>query len=176
MIRNNMIEQIRLLIITGTMGTGKTTVLLEASDILTAAGIVHAAIDLDTLNISHLPDVTADELMFRNLASVWSNYQAAGIRRLLLAYAVENAADLKRIRALIPDAQIVICRLLARMAIAEGRVRTREPGMLQEKFVARVGELEKLLDDAHLEDFSITNNHASVTSVAREMLTRAGSM
>jgi hypothetical protein len=168
-----MSEQIRLLIITGTMGTGKTTVLLEASDILSAADIIHAAIDLDTLGISHLPEVAADELMFRNLASIWSNYQAAGIRRLLLAYAVETAVDLNRIRAAVPDAETVICRVLARMAIAEERVQTREPGMLQGKFLARVGELEKLLDDAHLEHFSIVNDDASITNVAREMLTRA---
>jgi predicted ATP-binding protein involved in virulence len=38
-----------LLIITGTMGAGKTTVLGEASDILALRGIVHAAIDLDAL-------------------------------------------------------------------------------------------------------------------------------
>ena len=36
-----------LLIITGTMGAGKTTVLAEASDILTLRHVVHAAIDLD---------------------------------------------------------------------------------------------------------------------------------
>jgi hypothetical protein len=168
-----MSEKVQVLIITGTMGTGKTTVLLEASDILSAAGIIHAAIDLDMLGTSYLPDVSADELMFRNLASVWSNYQAAGIRRLLLAEAVESREDLNRIRAAVPDAQIVICRLLAGIAIAEERIRTRETGMLQHKFVARVGELEKLLDNAHFEDFSITNDHAPITHVAREMLTRA---
>jgi hypothetical protein len=133
----------------------------QITDILSAAGIIHAAIDLDTLGISHLSDVATDELMFRNLASVWSNYQAAGIRRLLLAYAVETVADLNCIRAAVPDARIVICRLLARIAIAEERVRTREPGMLQEQFVARLAELNKILDHAHLADFSLTNGHNS---------------
>ena len=46
--------------------------------------------------------------------------------------------------------------------------------MLQDKFVARVPELEKILDDGDLEDFSIENEHVSVTDVAREMLIRAG--
>jgi GNAT superfamily N-acetyltransferase len=114
-----MSEQIRLLIITGTMGTGKTTVLLEASDILSATGIIHAAIDLDTLGISYLPD---EDLMFRNLAAVWSNYRAAGIRRLLLAYAVETAADLNCIRAAVPDAELVW------LLIKRGRIRAVQVG------------------------------------------------
>ena len=168
-----MSEQIRLLIITGTMGTGKTTVLLEASDILSAAGIIHAAIDLDTLGIANLTDGKRHELMFRNLTSVWSNYQSAGIKRLLLAYAVD-AADLNSICAALPDAQVFICRLRARIEIAEDRVRTREPGMLQAKCVARVAELEKILDEAHVEHFSISNNDTIVTNTAREILIRAG--
>ena len=60
------------------------------------------------------------------------------------------------------------------MNTAKERVSNREPGMFQAKFVARVAELEKLLDDANLEDFSIHNDNVSVTKVAREMLTRAG--
>ena len=44
-----------LLIITGTMGAGKTSVLGEASDILALRGIAHAAIDLDALGLAHLP-------------------------------------------------------------------------------------------------------------------------
>ena len=44
-----------LLVISGSMGTGKTTVLSEASDVLSEAGIAHAAIDLDWLASSRLP-------------------------------------------------------------------------------------------------------------------------
>ena len=37
------------------MGAGKTTLMAEASDVLIERGIVHAAIDLDTLGIGLLP-------------------------------------------------------------------------------------------------------------------------
>ena len=84
--------QVRVIIITGTMGAGKTTILSEASDILSSAGVIHAAIDLDTLGICHMPDGLARELMFRNLASVWSNYCAAGLRRLLLCFQFQWAS------------------------------------------------------------------------------------
>jgi len=44
-----------LLIITGSMGSGKTAVMAEASDILALRGIPHAAVDLDMLGFGHLP-------------------------------------------------------------------------------------------------------------------------
>ena len=136
--------------------------------------MVHAAIDLDGLGICQLPAGLADDLMFRNLASVWANYRAAGVTRLLLAEAVASAADLDRIRDAVPNAEVVVGRLTTSLETAQHRVRLREPGMLQDKFVARVPELERILDDGDLEDFSIENEHVSVTDVAREMLIRAG--
>ena len=48
-------HEIKVLVISGSMGSGKTTVLAEASDLLAAADIPHAAIDLDALALAHLP-------------------------------------------------------------------------------------------------------------------------
>ena len=42
-----------LLIITGSMGSGKTSVLGEASDLLAGRHVIHAAIDLDILGLTH---------------------------------------------------------------------------------------------------------------------------
>ena len=53
------------------MGSGKTAVMSEASDILAARGIPHAAIDLDMLGMAHLSDATSsDDVMYRNLQAV----------------------------------------------------------------------------------------------------------
>jgi len=98
-------EPITAIILTGTMGVGKTSVLGEASDILSSHRITHAAIDLDMLGMTYVHDQISRELMLRNLASVWSNYRAAGVTRLLLAEAVESHEDIKRIRAAIPDVE-----------------------------------------------------------------------
>jgi Ni2+-binding GTPase involved in maturation of urease and hydrogenase len=68
-----------LLIITGTIGAGKTTVLAEASDILALRHIEHAAIDLDALGLAHLrPASDNDGVMYGNLQSVCNNYASAG--------------------------------------------------------------------------------------------------
>jgi hypothetical protein len=52
-------------------GAGKTTVLAEASDILTLRHITHAAIDLDALGLAQFPSAASnDGVMCRNLQSV----------------------------------------------------------------------------------------------------------
>ena len=56
----------------------------------------------------------------------------------------------------------------------QARIRTRETGMLQSFFVARVEELEAILDRAHLESATISNDGRSITEVARELLVGAG--
>ena len=59
-----------LLIISGSMGSGKTTVLFEASDILASRDVAHAAIDLDALGVAYFESgVKNDEVTYRNLRS-----------------------------------------------------------------------------------------------------------
>jgi ABC-type uncharacterized transport system YnjBCD ATPase subunit len=166
----------KVLVITGSMGSGKSTVLAEASDLLAADGIVHAALDLDAVGIAHVPKEARIDLPYRNLAAIWENYAAIGVARLLLAEAVESRAELDRIQAAIPGSAIVVCRLRARLETMQQRVSLREPGMLRETLIARVAELEALLDRAQLEDFALTNDDGSITDVARELLVRAGWM
>jgi hypothetical protein len=57
------------------MGSGKTTVLAEASDILALGHIMHAAIDLDALGLAHLPSAAnKDGVMNTLLASLnWTS-------------------------------------------------------------------------------------------------------
>ena len=164
-----------LLIITGSMGSGKTAVLDEASDILALHGIAHAGVDLDSLLILHLPSGVRDEdVVFRNLRCVWENYAALGVMRLLLARALERRDELERIRDAVSAKKITVCRLNASIGKMQERVGARDSGQLQRRYVARVAELNALLDRAQLEDFSVLNEGRSITEVAQEMLTRSG--
>jgi adenylylsulfate kinase len=164
-----------LLIITGTMGAGKTTVLAEASDILALRRIVHAAIDLDALGVGYLSaKAQNDGVMYSNLQSMRENYAALGVRRFLVARAIEDHAELERCRDAVSTANMNICRLIASMTTMQQRVKMREPGMWQREFVARVEELNAILDRARLEDFVVVNEDRPVIEVAHEMLVRAG--
>ena len=164
-----------LLIITGSMGAGKTSVLAEASDILALRRIVHAAIDLDALGLAHLPSgAGTDGVMYRNLQSVCENYAALGVTRLLLARAVEDRAELELCRTAVSAQNTAVCRLAAGIDTMQQRVRTRESGILQDEFVDRVAILDAILDRARLEDVVVINENRSVNDVALEILMKAG--
>ena len=169
-----------LLVITGTMGAGKTCVLGEASDILALRNIVHAAIDLDAFGLAHLPpadlqsEASNDVLMYRNLRSVCENYSSVGVQRFLLARAIENRTTLECCRTAVSAKNVVVCRLTANTETMRLRVKMRESGVLHEQFVARVERLNSILDSARLEDFAINTENRSVTQIAHEMLLKAG--
>ena len=164
-----------LLIITGTMGAGKTTVLGEASDILALRHIVHAAIDLDALGLAHLPSATGnDAVMYKNLQAVSKNYASLGVSRLLLARAIEDRAQLELCRSAVSATNTLICRLIASLEKMQQRVKMRETGALQLEYVARVAKLNAILDRAQLEDFRVTNENHALNDVAHELLVKAG--
>ena len=163
------------LIITGGMGVGKTSVLGEASDVLTLQHIPHAAIDVDALGLAYLPTATGnDEVMYRNLRSVCNNYASLGVTRFLLARALENRAELDLCRSIVSAANTVVCRLTASIETMKQRVRLRESGVSRQAYVARVAELNIVLDRVRLEDFSLASENRSLTEVAHEILVTAG--
>jgi hypothetical protein len=165
----------QLLIITGTMGAGKTTVLGEAADILTLRHVAHAAIDVDSLGLAHLPSaISNDSVMYDNLRSVCENYAALGVGRFLLARALENRVQLELCRDVVSGTDTVVCRLTASVEAMQRRVQMRESGVLQREYVARVSELNVLLDYAKLEDFIVVNENRPLTDVALEVLVKAG--
>ena len=164
-----------LLIITGTMGAGKTTVLGEASDILRLRHISHAAIDLDGLGLAHLPsEANNDGVMYRNLESVCANYTSHGVKRLLLARAIENPAELDLCRRAVSATNTVLCRLTASIETMQQRVKMRELGVSRREHVDRVVKLNAILERVRLEDFTITNENRSPIETAHETLLKAG--
>jgi len=164
-----------LLILTGTMGAGKTVVLGEASDILAQRQIIHAAIDLDAFGLAHLPDAArSDDVMYDNLRSICRNYAALGVQRFLVARAIEDRAQLKLCRDIIPAISTVVCRLTASIEVMKRRVQVRDLGISRREYVARVAKLNVILDRARLEDFAVANESRSLTDVALEVLVKAG--
>jgi len=157
------------------MGAGKTAVLAEASDILALRHIAHAAIDLDGLGLAHLPSApSSDGVMYRNLQSVCNNYASLGIRRLLLARAMEDRAELELCRDIVSAIKTVVCRVTAGIEAMQQRVRMRESGTAQNRYVDRVAKLNAILDRARLEDFTVSNENRLLTDVPQEMLITAG--
>lgn len=166
-----------LLILTGSMGAGKSTILAEASDLLAQRNIPHAAIDFDALGLAHLPPESPasgnDSIMNANLRSVCENYSSAGVSRYLLTLALEDSSDLEACKNAISPTETIICRITASVETMQDRIRTRETGILQQQFVDRVAILNATLDAAKLEDFTVANDGRSVIEAALELLRKA---
>ncbi|MCY3813914.1 MAG: hypothetical protein OXH15_19155 [Gammaproteobacteria bacterium] len=173
-----MTGRVPVLLLSGSMGAGKTTVMGEISDLLIEADVSHACVDFDGLSLIH-PHEPADPhgfaLAFRNLKSIWANYCAAGIERLVIAAVIESRAELAHYKEAVPGAEIVLCRLVAPIATMHDRIRSRDPGIYLPRFLARSTELDGVLTAGHIEDFTVDNGPGRhVTDVARDVLQRAG--
>jgi gluconate kinase len=164
----------KVLVLSGSMGAGKSTVMGEASELLKAHGILHGVAELDCLSAGHYVESAQDDLMLRNLASVWANYAAAGADRLLLSKPFDTMAKRARLQSALPGAEIVVCRLRARLDTMRRRVHAREAATRDRaQLVARVAELERYLDLGGVEDFCVDNDNRPAVDVANEVLARA---
>ena len=165
-----------VLLITGPLGVGKTTIALEVSSLLEQADISHAVVDLDSLAWCYprpVDDRFNDRLAFRNLAVVWANYAATGIQRLVIARVIEAKWELEWYHAAVPDADITIVRLRASEATLRGRVISRELGFGRELAINRAIELARLMDSAAVEDHLVETDGRDVTDISREVLHQA---
>jgi len=122
-----------VLLITGPVGVGKSTVAAEAARLLREATIPHALVDLAW--IEQCWPVPADDpgnerLTHRNLACMWANFRQVGAGRLLLVRVLEARSLLRQVAEAVPGAEITVVRLRAPLAVlhaasAPGRPATR---------------------------------------------------
>lgn len=163
----------RLLLISGPVGVGKTTVANELSTLLESDDVPHTFVDLDALTHTFprsASDPFGNDLALENLAVVWQNSRRRGSRNLVVPRVVETQDDVKRISeaAGIPDP--VVCRLTASDQTLLQRVQTREIGSSLEWHEKRSLELSAVLAKARLEDFSVPTDDRSITEIATQIM------
>ena len=170
-----MSTPVPLLIISGSVGSGKTVTLAEVSVLLAQANVAHGAIDLDWLSIQLPGDARHRErLMFDNLAAVWPVYEAAGADRLVVAQPVVDRDRCSDIGRLFQGPSLSSANLEASIETMEERLRVRETGLLAE-LGNRPGPFADILRRGQAEDFTVDNGAGRhITEVAREVLTHAG--
>jgi adenylylsulfate kinase-like enzyme len=92
----------RAVLITGTFGTGKTSLIEELAEVLEDRGIRYAAIDLDWLawfDPGGGDHDAALPVMLRNVDDVVGNYYAAGVRTYVVARTMETQEQIRDLQA-----------------------------------------------------------------------------
>ena len=169
--------RVPVLLITGPVGAGKTSVAGEISDLLGEAGMPNAFVDVDALRWSYPSppdDPFRTRLALRNLAAVWPNFRAEGAERLILADVLEDRADLAGYEAAVPGAIITVVRLRATVATLQERVRGREQGFGLAWHLHRAAELAAQMDRDRLEDLLVETDGKSLNALANEIFARTG--
>ncbi len=144
------------LLITGTVGSGKSTTAQAIGGLLRKDAIPHAVIDLDALRNawpSPADDPFHERLMLANLGAVARNHVVAGAVRLVVAGVLEDLAQ----RPLYEQAvgmPLSVCRLPLDLADVQARLHRRHRDDLEALnwHLQRSGELDAVLDAAEVAD------------------------
>ena len=167
-----------MIIVTGPVGVGKTTVTGEMGAMLSEAGVPHATVDFDELtrSVRDRDDDWGNRLGLANLKAVWRNYRRAGAGRLIVARVIESRRDIAGFRAAIPGADITVVRLRAPVRTLQARVRRRGAagGIDVGWHVARAAVLGPLLERQGPADVVVETDGRRRDAVAKEILVRVG--
>jgi hypothetical protein len=102
---------------------------------------------------------------------VWTNFSAAGVRRLILARAIQSSDDLDLFAQAIPGCDLAVCRISVDHATIVRRICEREPGLAR-AFLTRISnELDYAIAEFDLPGFKVQNGDGrSITDLAFEVL------
>lgn len=170
-------DPVPVLLVTGPVGVGKTTVASAIADELARRETPHAVLDVDWLGQAYPSppdDPFRSRLVYRNLADVSRNMLAFGAGRLVLAYVVEDAAGRAALAACIPGCQLTVIRLTAAPAEIVGRLEGRESPESLAWYLARAPELTAIMARNGVGDHVLATDGRTPEELAVEALRLAG--
>ena len=169
--------EIVVLVITGPVGAGKSTVAAALSEVLEDHSVRHALIDLDALRqvVPNPPgDQFAVRLGLRNLAAVWPNYRALGIDALILADVVEDCGQVADYERAMPGAAVIVVRLDVPMELILARLARREGERTLAWYRRRAPELQEIMERHGVGDVVISVGARTPHEVALEIARLTG--
>ena len=164
-------DRCRTLLVTGGLGTGKSTVIVEIGFVLEEAGLPNAVIDVDWLGwagpgVEDLPDLLHD-----NLVSVTARMTRSGIRWFVIARSIRGPEELTWLTDAVPDHDLTVVALDVDHETAVRRIRERAVGATTEHDLAQV---EERADGAAFVPLRVVNDDRPVRETALEVLRAAG--
>lgn len=173
----NQASNFGAIIITGPVGSGKTSVMAELTQLLEQHNKPVAGIDMDHLRW-FFPRPVSDPfggcVGRQHLAFMAANYHAIGIPTLVVADVIENEAGRQQMIEALPDFPVTVVRLRVSMNLIEQRLRHRESPETLAWYLARAPELERIMDDNSIGDVVIDVGERTAREVAAEIARRLG--
>ncbi len=161
-----------ILLLTGTVGTGKTIVASAIGDQLADIGLPNAVIDLDWLGWVNVGDDFHRYalLIMQNLLSIWQNYCAVGVEYLVLARAFLHREPVVILTNAFPNTPITIIRLAASHETIRKRLSKRDSDEILREHLAEMEKMDQVMDELHLEHSTVATDSISVAEVARQVI------
>ena len=167
----------QVVVLSGTVGAGKSTVAVALRDALLARGLAAGELDVDAIATetpSPPDDPFNERVVVAHLRAMRAHWDDAGLEVLILPRVVETAAQ----RDAYADAlgePVRVVRLDAPADARHARLLARHaPGPERDWHLARTDVLAVLLATAGLEDLAVENHDRSPSAVALEIADRLG--
>lgn len=163
-----------ILLLTGTLGSGKTTVAIEVGRQLEGSRVACAVIDLDWLCWVDLgtasPLRSHDSFTLRNLLSMWPNFRSVGVEYLVLARALLDPELLLGLTKEFSRTSVTVVRLHASPQTIEERLARRDAGENLDEHRQEVAAMTVAIEKVSLEHAIVINDGLCVADVARQVL------
>lgn len=166
------------LLLTGTVGAGKSTTARHVGELLAERGVPHAVVDLDELRRSWPAppgDPFQQDLELENLRAVAAVYRRRGAVRLVLAGVLEDREARARYAEAV-GTPLVVCRLRLDVPAVRDRLDARHAGYpsVLAWHRHRAGELHDVLEAARVEDHVVDVAGQTPAEVAAAVLRAVG--
>lgn len=161
-----------VVVITGPVGVGKSTVARALTDLLAEHAVRTAMVDMDYLRWlypAHPDDRFSAYLGFRNLAAIWPNLLEAGASCVVLADVVEDMAQRETYKHLMPGSVVTIVRLNVPLDLVAQRLANRETGADLEWSLHRAPELQEIMERVGVGDLILDVGSRLPQAVATEI-------
>lgn len=170
-----MVDVVPVLVLSGSVGSGKSTIGGCLARILRDRDMPHALVDHGWLAYSWpvAPDDRWNErVAARNLACVWSNFRSAGAERLIYCRVLEARSLLRNVTGAIPGAAVTVVQLRVLLGLIRQRLFRREPE--PDWYLDAATALTSRLDASDVADFVVDNGERAPDEVAAEILGLVG--
>ena len=167
----------RVIVITGPPGVGKSSTAIALSDRLAQRDFAHALIDMDHLrwNVPAPEDDPRNvQLGLKHLGWLAESYQDAGAQLLIVVDVVPTEEPHSMFESAIPGSVVSIVRLRLPLEEIRERIRAREPEGQHDWYMEKAALVVRIYDEFNIGDMVVDCGGQTSDEIARKILEGLG--